>query len=337
MSHRPTITLACQHYDRTTAIVRGLLQPEGYTLRITEWNSVPPMFAAMFRGDYDASEMSLAELIYYTSRDACDFVGIPVFPSRVFRHAFFFVNTAAGITGPGSLPGKRIGFVRWVQTACIWQYGTLVEEYGLAPAATPLFVAAAHHWGERGGDDGREPIVTRDGSVFGRLRRQGGENESAERALIEGAIDVLGTANVPAFFRGGDPRAKRLFENYREVEAAYFRKTRIFPIMHVLVVRKDTVAKYPDLPRALFEVFVRAKHAARDWVRMDPSLGIVWKNAYLEQEREVFGGDPWRYGLDENLHVLSTFLRYCHALGVGARPLAPCDLFHPDTWDLKDV
>lgn len=336
MSAKPVIKLACQHYDRTSAIVRGTLAPDDYDLKIFEWNSVPPMFAAMFRGEYDASEMSLAELIYYTSRDTCDFVGIPVFPSRVFRHAFFFCNTKAGITGPEALHGKRIGFVRWVQTACIWQRGMLIDEYGLSPAKTPWFVAAAHHWGERGGDDEKEPIETRDGSVFARIPRHGSENESAERALIEGTIDVLGTANIPAFFRDRDPRAKRLFEDYRALEAAYYRKTRLFPIMHVLVVRTDVVARHPDLPRALFDVFVRSKRAGRDWVRMDPSLGIVWKNAYLEQESEVFDGDPWRDGLVENLHVLQKFLDYCHDLGVSARRLSPRDLFEPSTWALKD-
>jgi 4,5-dihydroxyphthalate decarboxylase len=328
------IRLACLHYDRTTAIVTGSLRPPGVDLRVTEQTSVPGMFAAMFRGEFDASEMSLAELIYYTSRDRCDFVAIPVFPSRVFRHAFLYVNTGSGIRRPEELDGKRIGFPRFVQTACIWIRGMLIDEYGISPQRTRWLIGRTHHWGGAGEDD---VLQTRDGSRFEHLPSDGRhENETVERALVEGTIDALGTALMLESLAAGDPRVARLFPDYRVVEAAYYRKRRIFPIMHVLAIRKDVVARHPDLPLALFTLFVQARRRALEWLRVDPSLGLVWKNVYLAAEREVFGGDPWTYGLPANAHTLEKFLAYCDAMGVTARPLTPRDLFHPDTWDLTE-
>lgn len=328
------IRLACLHYDRTSAILTGRLRVPGVDLRVTEHTSVPGMFAAMFRGEYDVSEMSLAELVYYISRDRCDFVAVPVFPSRVFRHAFLYVNPGAGVTGPESLDGKRIGFPRFVQTACVWIRGMLIDEYGLSPERTRWCIARTHHWGGEGED---EALQTRDGSRFEHLAPDGAnENETAERALLDGKLDALGTALVLRSFAAGDPRVARLFPDYRAVEAAYYGKTRIFPIMHVLAIKKDVVARHPDLPVKLFRLFVQARRRAQEWLRVDPSLGLVWKNTYLDEESRVFGGDPWTYGLSANVHVIEKFLAYSDALGITARSLQPRDLFHRDTWNLTE-
>src|SRR4051812_13135028 len=109
-----TIVLACRNTDATNALIRGVVKPEGVPLRVVENNNVVQIFAGMQRGEYDVSEMSLAEFIYYRSRGAADFIGIPVFPSRVFRHGYIYCSRAANITSPAQLSGKRIGFLRWV-------------------------------------------------------------------------------------------------------------------------------------------------------------------------------------------------------------------------------
>ena len=128
----PSITLACRNYDGTNAIIRGALRPQGMDLQVKEVNDVVKMFSGMFRGEYDVAEMSLAEMIYYLTRDRCDFIGIPVFPSRLFRHSFMLSNRMAGVCGPGDLTGKKIGGLRWVQTAFIWLRGMLVDEHNLS-------------------------------------------------------------------------------------------------------------------------------------------------------------------------------------------------------------
>ena len=174
------VTLACRNYDRTQAIIRGLVKPPGIDLQEVEMTSVPRMFSGMFQGEYDASEMSLAELVYYASRDQNDFIGIPVFPSRMFRHGFIFYNPSSGIDGPTSLEGKNLGFPRLVQTAGVWIRGILADEYNIKPTHTACYFASIHHW-----DDGVEiqQVIPRDGSVIHLLEKSGKDaNETAESA-----------------------------------------------------------------------------------------------------------------------------------------------------------
>ena len=329
------ITLACRNYDRTQAIIRGLVKIPGIDLHVIEMSDVPKMFTGLFKGEFDASEMSLAELVYYASRNQNDFIGIPVFPSRMFRHGFLFYNTASGIRSPGDLAGKRIGFPRLTQTACIWIRGILVEEYKVSAKKTRWYATSLHHWEDAHFKDELKP---QDGSQIQWLeKRRDGDNDSAELALMEGSIDALGTTQPPSAFLQGDKKVKRLFENYQAVEAAYFKKTKIFPIMHVLAVQKSVVVNHPDLPRELFQLFLHSKRLANEWLRMDPSLRLAWKNHYLDLEREIFHGDPWTDGLEANAHVIDKFLSYCYELGVSARKMHPKELFHPGTWDLTEA
>ncbi|MFQ5841884.1 MAG: hypothetical protein ACE5I8_05545, partial [Thermodesulfobacteriota bacterium] len=194
--------------------------------------------------------------------------------------------------------------------------------------------ASVHHWD---GGAGIQEITPRDGSVIHLLEKSGkDDNETAESALIEGRIHVLGTTQAPGLFLMGDERVRRLFPDYKAAEASYFKHTGIFPIMHVLVARKAAVDQHPDLPDKLFEIFVQSKRLANEWLRTDPSLSLVWKNQYIDEEERFFQGDPWAYGLGENGHIISKFLSYCYAQGVSAREMSPQELFMPSTWDLAE-
>lgn len=331
-----SVTLACRNYDGTNAIIRGRLRPRGVNLQVNEVNDVPKMFSSMFNGEYDVSEMSLAEMVFYLTRDRCDFIAIPVFPSRLFRHSFMLCNASAVIRGPHDLTGKRIGGLRWVQTAFIWLRGMLVEEYDLSPKDTHWYVSALHHWHE---NDLGENITPRDGSVIERLAGKGSdEYEINCRSLVDGKIDVLMTTeNAKYDVLAGDARVRPLFSDAREAEAAYFRKTGIIPIMHLLVMRRSVVERYQELPRELFELFCQAKQQGREWNRLVPSLTMAWKNRYLEEELKVFAGrDPWAYGLKANFAALTKFLSYCDAQGISARQITPYDLFVPSTWELSE-
>lgn len=331
-----SVTLACRNYDGTNAIVRGGLRPQDVNLQVSEVNDVPRMFSGMFNGEYDVSEMSLAELVYYLTRNQCEFIGIPVFPSRLFRHSFMLCNNSAGIRGPQDLTGKRIGGLRWVQTAFIWLRGMLVEDYNLAARDARWYVSALHHWHENGAE---ESITPRDGSIIERLTGEGtDEYEMSCRALVDGKIDVLMTTENRKYdLLAGDARVRPLFPDPRDAEAAYFRKTGIMPIMHVLVLRRSLVDRAPDLPKKLFELFCQAKKLGQEWSRSVPSLTLAWKNQYLDEELRVFNGrDPWAYGLKENFDALTKFLSYCDAQGISARQIAPHELFVPSTWELSE-
>jgi 4,5-dihydroxyphthalate decarboxylase len=331
-----SITLACRNYDGTNAIIRGALRPQGIDLQVNEVNDVVKMFSGMFKGEYDVAEMSLAEMIYYLSRDQCDFIGIPVFPSRLFRHSFMLFNRTAGICGPEDLTGKKIGGLRWVQTAFIWLRGMLVDEYNLSANDTDWYVSALHHWHENGSE---EKIMPRDGSIIRHLQGEGkDEYEMSCRALVEGKIDVLMTTENRKYDSlAEDPRVSPFFTNVREAEVGYYRKTGIIPIMHVLVARRSVVERYPELPAKVFELFCCSKKLAREWIRSVPSLNLAWKNQYLDEEQKLFEGrDPWAYGLRANLAALTKFLSYCDAQGISAKPITPYDLFVPSTWELSE-
>lgn len=329
------VTLACRNSDGTNAIIRGQLRPPGIDLRVVEENDVVKMFAEMFKGHYDASEMSLAELIYYLTRDQCDFIGIPVFPSRLFRHSFIFCNRSSGIQGPQDLNGKKIGALRWVQTAFIWLRGMLADEYQVSPKETQWYVSALHHWNDHASE---VDITPRDGSVIEYFTGDGGDEYDVNcRALINGAVDVLMTTENRKYeLLEGEPKVRRLFGDAQTAEADYFKKTGFLPIMHVLVVRRSLVERHPELPEKLFETFCQAKKIGREWIKSTPSLTMAWKNHYVEQEREIFHGDPWRYGLKENFAVLNKFLSYCYSQGISAREISPRELFAPTTWELSE-
>jgi hypothetical protein len=330
------VTLACRNYDGTSAIIRGALRLPGINLQVNEVNDVVKMFAGMFNGEYDISEMSLAEMIYYLTRDRCDFIGIPVFPSKLFRHSFMLCNALANIRAPEDLSGRRIAGLRWVQTAFIWLRGMLAEEHNLSAKHAQWYVSALHHWHE---NSSQEKITPRDGSVINILEGEGSdEYEMSCRALVDGKIDLLMTTENRKYdLLAGDPRVRPLFTDVRQAEVSYYKKTGIIPIMHVLVARRSVVEQYPELPQKLFELFSQAKKLGHEWTRSVPSLTMAWKNHYLEEERKIFTErDPWAYGLKANFAALAKFLSYCDAQGISARQITPQDLFVPSTWQLSE-
>lgn len=325
MASPTKIRLASRAYDGVLPILRGQMKIPGIEFDVTETEDVPGMFAGMFKGQYDVSEMSLGELIYYTSRGKADFVAVPVFPSRMFRHGFIFVRKDAGITRPEDLNGRKLGFLRWVQTAAIWMRGMLIDEYGVSAKNSQWYVASMHHWDDHDPDATVEP---RDGSVI-HMIENGGKNtsERACRALFDGQVDALGVTESQLATLLADSSVRKLFDNSREVEAAYFRNTRILPIMHVLALQKHVVERHPELPEKLFRLYTDAKRWAQRWRRTIPSLAEAWPNHYLAEERDIFKTDPWAYGLEANRHVLERFLAYCDAQGITARRIAPEEIF----------
>jgi len=329
-----TIRLATRAYDGVLPILRRQLSIPGVEFDITETEDVPGMFAGMFTGRYDVSEMSLGELIYYTSRGKADFIAIPVFPSRMFRHGFIFCRKAAGINKPEDLNGRKIGFLRWVQTAAIWMRGMLIDEYDVSAKNSEWYVASMHHWDDH---DPGATVDPRDGSMI-RIIENAGKNtsERACRALFDGQVDALGVTESQLATLLANDSVKKLFENSREVEAGYFRRTKILPIMHVLALQKSLADKQPELPAQLFRLYADSKRWAQRWRQAIPSLVEAWPNCYIAEEQKIFETDPWAYGLEANRHVLDKFFAYCHAQGISGRAIAPEEIFHPSTLTLSE-
>lgn len=334
MAANATLRLASRAYDGVLPILRGELKIPGFTFDITETDDVPGMFAGMYKGLYDVSEMSLAELISYTSRGKADFVAIPVFPSRMFRHGFLFRRKNSGIHQPSDLNGRKIGFLRWVQTAAIWMRGMLVDDYGLTAKNCQWYVASMHHWDDH---DPGATVVPRDGTVIHMIENSGkNTSERACKALFDGQVDVLGVteSQLPMLLASGS--VERFFSNPREVEAKYFRRTKFLPIMHVVALRKNIIEQHPELPAQLFHLYRDAKLWAKRWRRAIPSLVEAWPNQYLDDEQQIFQTDPWAYGLAANRQVLDRFFAYCDAQGISARAMIPEEIFHPTTHGLSE-
>jgi len=330
---RIRIRLASRSYNGMLPIIHHEVTIPGVDIQSTVDNRVARIFAALFEGEVDVSEMSLAELVYYVSRDKAEFAAIPVFPSRVFRHGHLFCYQQAGIGAPENLTGRKIGFQRWVQTAGVWMRGMLAEEYGISPSTTQWYVASTHHCQ----DDSEEEVHPRDGSVIRRYETGSPFGaEDAYRALLTGEVDVMGVTEVQAPLLLADARVRRLFEDYRAEEVAYYKRTRFFPIMHVLAMRRQLAESRPELPAQLFRACSQAKRLAQETMRAIPSWGLAWKDRYLEDEQAIFGGDPWPFGVSANHHVLDKFISYCFQQGIAARELTPRELFHPSTWELED-
>jgi 4,5-dihydroxyphthalate decarboxylase len=330
------LKLACSSYPWTNAILDGQVKLDGVDLEIVKLKDIRSGFADMHYGKFDAGEFSTTELIYYHSRGQKDLVGIPIFPWRSFRHSFIFCNVASGVDGPKSLIGKKIG-CSWIQTAAIWVRGTLAEEYGLAAKDVNWHIYGVHHWDEEGD---REHVQPRDGSVI-RWEETKGQNGYAlvDQHLVEGKINAaIFPRPLPSILRG-DQRVRRLFESFREVEADYFKKTRIFPIMHTLVLKRSLIERHPDLPKKLFDLFCESKRlghkAMRGHWRADMQ-DLVWRESYFTEESALFGGDPWAYGLKKNEHVIRKLMDYCYQQGVAAVKIEPKDLFVPATLQLED-
>jgi 4,5-dihydroxyphthalate decarboxylase len=328
------LSLAIRPYDGVLPITRGEICIPGVDLQVREMTNVPRLFEGFFRGEYEISEMSLAEAVHYISHGQAEFACIPVFPSRIFRFGYLFANVASGVTGPASVNGRRVGFQRWIQTAGVWMRGQLVDEYGVSPSATEWYVRTIYHWN----DADHSKVAPRNGSTIRFLDLNGdAQAETAYMALLEGKVDVMGVTEnqLPCLLR--DRRVRRLFPNYQQEDAGYYHKTRIFPIMHVLCVQSAVVQKCPDLPAQLFRLFADARMIARRHATAIPSHTLACRSAYLEAEAREFGGDPWRHGLKANQHVIEKFISYCYDQGIAARRIKAEELFHPSTWSLVEA
>ena len=329
------LVLACRYYDRTAPLLTGEVKVEGADVRAVEVPEVADIFAGMYRGDYDISEMSLGELAFFTSRGLNEYLAVPIFPYRMFRHGFIFKRAGSNIATPADISGQRVALTRLVVTAGVWMRGMLTEEYEVSPSETEWHYASVHHWQGEGEPEEAAPA---DGSVPRYLPATGLPAQAAsEKALADGTVDVLCTTRAPLEVVNGDfTRFERVFADYPQAEVDYFGRTGIFPIMHTVAVRKTALAAYPDLPQRLFEAFVKAKAISHRRRAEDGSLSFAWRDRYLEREREILGNDPWEYGFAKNRYVLERFLAYCHEQGVTSRPLAPEDLFVPGSLEFSE-
>jgi 4,5-dihydroxyphthalate decarboxylase len=317
------ITLSCGPYDRVEALREGLVQPEGVQLTYVPVQSPPELFARMIKkGSFDAAEMSLSLYTQLRLRGDFPFIALPVFPSRMFRHGYVFVNRRSGIRDPRDLEGRRVGVQEYHQTAGVWIRGTLSSEYGVDLTTI--------RWREGGVNAPRRPDVL-DLRPVGELDIEFvGDDVCLDELLEDGAIDAYLGARRPRSY-GISADVVRLFPDPRSVERAYFARTGIFPIMHTIVFREDVLDRHPWLAESMFKAFEASKRVCLERMRFSGSsrYTLPWLHADLEEVDELFGGDPWPYGLEANRATLETFVGHLVDQRFLDEPVDVAELFVP--------
>ena len=319
------LSLACWDYDRTRALADGRVQPEGIDLVYLNQPVEETFFRMMRFGEFDASEMSLSSYVASLGRAEPPFIAIPAFPSRFFRHSCIFVSAKSGIRKPEDLKGKRIGVPEYQMTAPVWIRGILSDEHGVK-------VTDVQHLSGGEEQPGRDEKLKLDLPSSIKLSPIG-KTQTLSGMLAEGELDALVTARAPSTFKSKPDAVKRLFPDYVAKEKEYYRRTRIFPIMHTVVIRRDVYAKNPWVAQSLYKAFTAAKKIASDMYAQTAALSsmLPWSTAQADETRAEMGEDWWPYGLGPNRHVLETFLRYHHEQGLSKRLYKPEELFARET------
>ena len=322
---RLQISLACWDYDRTRAIAEGSVQPEGIDVNYQNLFVEETFFRMLRNREFDAAEMSLSSYCVSLMRDTPAFIAIPVFPSRFFRHSCIFVSAKNGVREPKDLAGKRIGVPEYQMTAPVWIRGILQDEYGVDPASP-------EYWSGGEEEPGRDEKLKLDLPAKFRVKPIG-PAQTLSQMIAAGEIDALHTARAPSTFYSQPAAVKRLFGDFVEVEKAYYRKTKIFPIMHTLVIRRELYEANRWIAQSLFKAFVQAQRRTYDHLNttMANATMLPWQAAHVEEARRELGEDWWPYGVAPNRHVLDTFLRYHHEQGLSKRTLSVEELFAPET------
>ena len=329
------LTFACHLYDRTMALQNGSIRPQGIDINYLVM-SVGDIFRRQARhAEFDVSEMSLSTYSILLGQGDDRLVGIPVFPSRRFRHSDIYINTTVGINNPSDLKGKRVGASEYQQTAGIWQRAHLQHDFGVRYDEVEWFFGPMNEPDPNYTE--RFPVDLPSGMRTNNL----GSDQCLDQMLDAGEVDAILYAAVPASFQRGSPNVDRLFPNYQEVEADYYRRSGIFPIMHLVVIKRSIYEKAPWVAMSLYQAFEEAKADAMKWQR--PTQGplfsmLPWISVHLKETEALMGPDPFEYGLGErNRKTLETFLSYHHEQGLTPKQLSVDDLFVAETLDARET
>lgn len=332
----PSLTIGTYTYEHTAALFDGRVTVEGAQATFETAPIVTEIFRRMVEGGYDVAELGLTYFLRTfeeadSPRDA-PFMALPIFPNRNFRHSAIYVNTSAGIEKPQDLAGKAIGeFALYGHDAGVWPKGILAEEYGVRPDQCRWVIGGTN-----------QPVPTLDWIPqpvpVGVEVRHAGPGQTLAALLESREIDALISVDVPqGLLDGSTTSIARLFPDYEAVERDYYRRTGIFPPMHIVAVRRELMER-PELPRAVYRAFEQAKDVAEakyrgDAVKQHMSLVTPWFSQLFEENRRLLGEDWWPYGVRANLKAVNTFLRYHYEQGLSKRLLSSEDIFVPEFLD----
>ncbi|MGH9183936.1 MAG: ABC transporter substrate-binding protein [Acidimicrobiales bacterium] len=313
------------YLDRSQPLESGAVEIPGVDLNYVAFRSPGDLFRRQSRGaEFPSSEMSLSTFVMLVARGDDRFVGIPVFISRNFRHSQVYVNAASGVSRPDDLVGRHVGVVEYQMTAALWVRAFLHHDHGVAPADV--------RWWEGGllepGFQERFPVELPPDVRVGRIP----PDRTLEGMLASGDLDALVTVQPPRAFGSAGSPVRRLFPDHRRVEREYYERTGLFPIMHLVVLRRDVYEADRWLAASLLQGFSAAKLAGQRRLRSVAGLavGLPWLEAFLQEVDELFGGDAFPYGVPRNRQVIEAACRYSYEQGLSPRVVAAEELFAPE-------
>ena len=316
---RLPLKLACWDYDRTRALIDGRVKPEGIDLSI-ETMRPRDAFRRMLDGaEFDACEMSLASHAMLKARGDTRFVGLPVALSKLFRHSCLYVRRDAGIVTPQDLKGKRVGTSRYGSTGVVFLCGLLQHEYGVVAKDLRWFLGPLNDLAEK-------PSIPSELPKYVVAVPKG---RTLEEMFAAGELDAILSNYIPELFLKGSPLIARLFPNYKALEQDHYRRTRIFPVMHIVVLREDIHRAHPWVGASLYRAFCRAKDMALEGLYDSDALhlSLPWLLDHVEEARASFGADFWAYGIEPNRPAFEAIGRYLHEQGLAPRIVAAEELF----------
>jgi 4,5-dihydroxyphthalate decarboxylase len=321
------LSFGCWNYDRTRALMDKSVTPDGIDLIYLNMPVEETFFRMLRHREFDVAEMSLSSYVVSCFKEPRPFVAIPVFPSRFFRHSSIYVNAASGIRAPADLKGKRVGCPEYQMTAPVWIRGILSDEYGVKVDDVTYLTG-----GEESPNRSEKLKLDLPSNI--RVERIG-PDKTLSAMLRAGEIDALYTARKPSSYDGPKGKVRRLFEDFVEVERAYFRKTGIFPIMHTIAIRREVYEANRWIAQSLFKAFCEAQQRTYQDLQETAALKAMlpWLVAHVEEARREMGEHYWSYGFQPNRKVLETFLRYSFEQGLSKRLLRPEEIFVPETME----
>jgi len=325
------LSLAVCDYDRTRAIFDGRAPIEGCDVTAVALEPEESFHRAFKFQEFDVTEISMSSYLLSLARGEAHYVAIPAFVSRLFRHSSIYIRTDRGIKAPADLKGKTIGVPEYQMTANVWVRGMLEEEYGVK--------SADMKW-RRGGleEPGREerariklPAEIDYAAVP--------TDRSLSDMLAKGELDGIFSARAPSCYLRGAPNVARLFPDYPAVEEAYFKKTKLFPIMHAVGIRRSLTEKYPWLAVSVYKAFIKAKALCLHELGQIGHLAttLPWPVHEYDRVRQFMGEDFWPYGAHENRHALETLARYSFQQGLSARQVPLEQMFAKSSYDLSKI
>lgn len=319
------LSLGCWDYDRMDALKDGSIVPDGIDLNFLNMPVEETFFRMLRHKEFDVAELSLSSYCVSLMQDEPPFIALPVYPSRFFRHSCIFTSAKSDIEKPSDLIGKKIGVPEYQMTAPVWIRGILQDEYGVDPASVQYFTG-----GEE--EPGREEKMKLNLPEKFSVTRIG-PTQTLSQMLLDGEIDALHTARAPSTFYSHPNDVQRLFANSQQVEKDYFKKTSIFPIMHIVAMRTEVYNKNRWIARSLMKAFEQSQAYAYKRLKVSAALKTMlpWQIDSIESVMSEMGEDWWPYGFAKNEATMATFLRYHHEQGLSHRLLTPKEIFAPET------